>query len=88
MKFEYDPVKSVANKDKHGIDFDAAQRLWNDALVEIPALYKDEPRTLLIGRIDGKYWTAVITHRNGTIRIISCRRSRNEEVKWYEKEAR
>ena len=30
MKFEYDPDKSAANREKHGIDFDEAQALWND----------------------------------------------------------
>ncbi len=43
--FEYDPDKSAENKRKHGIDFEAAQRLWADAgLVEIPARTTDEPR--------------------------------------------
>ena len=86
MKFEYDSTKSVANKDKHGIDFEEAQRLWGDTLLEIPSQYEREPRFLLIGRIEGKYWTAVATRRDGAFRIISCRRSRNEEVKWYEEE--
>ena len=44
MGFEYDPDKSAENKRKHGIDFEAAQRLWADAgLVEIPARTTDEP---------------------------------------------
>ena len=85
MKFIYNPAKSVANKAKHGIDFDEAQRLWDDALLEIPSQYQGEPRALLIGHIEGTYWTAVITRRDEAIRIISCRRSRTEEVIWYEK---
>ena len=38
MKFEYDEKKSLINKQKHGIDFVEAQKLWQDedALV-IPA---------------------------------------------------
>ena len=85
MRFEFDPAKGAANKAKHGIDFEEAQRLWNDALLEIPSQHQGEPRALLIGRIEGKYWTAVITRRDEAIRIISCRRSRNEEAGWYEK---
>ena len=85
MKFEYDQDKSVANNIKHGIDFEEAQRLWDGCLFEVPSQYEEEPRSLLIGLIDGKHWTAVITRRDGAIRIISCRRSRNEEVRWYEK---
>lgn len=87
MGFEYDPDKSVENKRKHGIDFVEAQRLWTDAgLVEIPARTKDEPRWLLIGRIDEKLWSAVITRRGEYIRLISVRRSRDEEVEIYESE--
>jgi uncharacterized DUF497 family protein len=83
MKFDYDPEKSLLNKAKHGIDFEEARRLWEGALLEIPSQYEKEPRSLLIGRIEEKHWTAVITRRKGAIRIISCRRSRNEEVGWY-----
>ena len=52
--------------------------------LEIPSMRNQEPRALLIGRIRDKYWTAVITRRKEALRIISCRRSRNEEVSWYE----
>ena len=30
MDFEYDPEKNAANKQKHGVDFEEAQALWND----------------------------------------------------------
>ena len=30
MAFEFDPVKSAANAAEHGIDFEAAQALWDD----------------------------------------------------------
>ena len=87
MGFEYDPDKSNENKRKHGIDFVEAQRLWADArLVEIPARTTDEPRWLLIGKIDEKHWSAVITRRGENIRLISVRHSRDEEVEIYESE--
>jgi uncharacterized protein len=83
--FEFDELKSQSNLLKHGIDFIAAQELWNDAeLVEIPAKTEDEPRYLIIGMISGKYWSAVITYRGLNIRLISVRRSRPEEIKLYE----
>ncbi|MEI6435939.1 MAG: BrnT family toxin, partial [Bacteroidota bacterium] len=28
MTFEFDPLKSCSNKEKHGIDFHQAQHLW------------------------------------------------------------
>ncbi|WP_219414046.1 BrnT family toxin [Pseudonocardia nigra] len=84
-EFEFDPNKSAANRDKHGIDFIEAQRLWVDGLrVEVPARTVDEARWLVIGRIDGKHWSAVVTFRQGKVRIISVRRSREEEVAIYE----
>jgi uncharacterized DUF497 family protein len=70
MDFAFDPLKSAANLAKHGIDFLDAQALWSDpALLEIPARTTDEPRFLVIGQ---------------TIRLISVRRSRLEEVQLYE----
>ena len=85
LAFEYDEGKSRANREKHGIDFVQAQAIWNDPdLIEIPALTVDEPRFLVIGRIDGKHWSAVVTYRSENIRLISVRRSRSEEVVIYE----
>lgn len=85
MSFEYDPRKSEANREKHGIDFEEAQALWNDeAYLEIPAGTLDEPRFLVVGKIQGKHWSAVITYRGENIRIISVRRSRDEEIDLYE----
>lgn len=86
MKFEFDSQKSESNHQKHGIDFIEAQALWDDwDLLEIPAkTVEDESRCLVIGKIEGKHWSAVITYRGDSIRIISVRRSREKEVKYYE----
>jgi uncharacterized DUF497 family protein len=83
--FEFDATKSAANLTKHGIDFVEAQKLWHDPmLLEIPAKTEDEPRFLVLGRIDGKHWSAVMTYRGTNIRLISVRRARKEEVALYE----
>ena len=85
MEYEFDEQKSKANKAKHGIDFVEAQTLWEDIdLLEIPARTDDEPRTIVIGKIGDKHWSAIITCRNEKIRIISVRRSRREERELYE----
>lgn len=85
MEFEFDPGKSLANKRKHGIDFEEAQALWDDPdLVEIPAKVSGEPRFLVIGRISGRHWSGVITYRDERIRMISVRRSGKKEVLIYE----
>ena len=83
--FEFDDKKSQTNLDKHGIDFVDAQRLWADPdLIEVQARSTDEPRSLVIGVIEDKFWSAVITNRGEVIRIISVRRSRTTEVVIYE----
>ena len=88
MKFEFDPKKSAANKQKHGLDFHEAEALWDDPdLIEVPVQTIDEPRYLVIGKIGGKHWSGVITYRGEKIRIISVRRSRKEEVEIYESES-
>lgn len=83
--FEYDDAKPQSNKDKHGIDFEEVQALWDDpCLLEIPAKTVDEARTLVVGSLGGKHWSAVITYRGDNIRIISARRARTKEVALYE----
>jgi uncharacterized DUF497 family protein len=83
--FEYDENKSQTNQQKHGIDFIEAQKLWeDDNLLEITSKSETEPRYLIIGQVQDKHWTAVITYRSEMIRIISVRRSRTNEVTWYE----
>jgi uncharacterized protein len=83
--FEYDEIKSQSNFAKHGIDFIEAQQLWDDPnLIEIPSRIQDEIRFVLIGKINDKHWSGVITYRNQNIRIISVRRSRKQEVTLYE----
>ncbi len=83
--FEFDPVKSESNRIKHSIDFEEAQLLWNDPmLLEIAANTEDEPRFLLIGVVEDQPLSALITYRGSTIRLISVRRARKEEVSLYE----
>ena len=86
MIFEYDSNKSESNKIKHGIGFDEAKALWNDPYaIELPSLQNlDEDGFLVLGRIEGKHYTAIITYRKSAIRIISVRRSRKKEVALYE----
>jgi hypothetical protein len=85
MEFEFDEPKSQTNKRKHGIDFVEAQVLWDDPeLLEIPLESDDEQRLLVIGLIGSKNWTAIITYRKTRVRIISVRRSRDDERELYE----
>ena len=86
MGFEFNPEKSDANEQKHGIDFVKAQMLWEDPdRLQVQARTQGEPRWMLISQLDGKVWSVIFTIRDEKIRIISVRRSRAKEVEQYEK---
>ena len=85
MEYEFDEIKSAANKAKHGLDFSEAQKLRQDVdAVEIPAKSDVEQRKMLIARIGGKIWSAIFTERDNKIQIISVRRTRTNEEAMYE----
>lgn len=87
MNFDWDAVKSNANRIKHGMDFETAKGLWLDEnRIEIYAPHPVEERSIIIGKLHGKLWTAVYTFRDNAVRIISVRRSRKKEEALYEKE--
>lgn len=81
---EWDDVKSIINKKKHGISFDTAALVFAD---EERVEYYDilhsveEERFIVIGRVESVLFV-VYTTRGENIRIISARRAtlREEEV--------
>lgn len=85
MEFEFDPRKSETNQAKHGIDFVESQALWRSKHVLLGAKDALEKRYMVIGRIGSEHWSAIITYRGATIRIISVRRSTPLEIETYEK---
>jgi uncharacterized DUF497 family protein len=85
MQFEFDPAKSAANLEKHGIDFVTAQALWDDPDGQMgDALDRGERREILFAQLQRKIWAAVFIRRGANIRIISVRRARTREVEVYE----
>jgi uncharacterized DUF497 family protein len=63
-----------------------AQALWLDeALLEGRGRGVDEARSMMIGRIDEERWSAVITHRGASVRLVSVRRARPKDVAGYER---
>ena len=79
--FECDPAKSLSNAAKHGMDFNTVQRMWDGVVIAAPARSVSEDRLMAIGLIDGKFWTVIATLRGPVLRIISARRSRQNEIK-------
>ncbi|MES2661946.1 MAG: BrnT family toxin [Pseudomonadota bacterium] len=66
--FEFHQTKSLANLEKHRIDFIEAQAIWKDPdLIEIQAKSHDGIRAFIIGMIHHKHWSAIITYRNEKI---------------------
>ena len=85
MQFEFDRGKSEINKAKHGIDFVEGQALWKSKHIRLDAKDALEKRYMIIGIIEREHWSAIITYRGATIRIISIRKSTPREIDTYEK---
>jgi len=79
VRFEWDPNKSANNEAKHGISLAAAAELWDGPVVSIPSVKPGEERHLAIGLIGGRHWTVIFAPRGDHLRLISARRSRNNE---------
>ena len=85
MKFDWDPAKSASNKAKHGLSLASAKALWAGSVITLPSKNPGELRHLAIGLIEGHPWTVVYTLRDNSIRLISARRSRENEKALYKK---
>ena len=84
--FEFDPVKSRQDTEKHGIDFVKVQAKWESLWISAESNQNAlEPRELVVGRINNSIWAAIITRRGENIRIISARRARLNEEQVYER---
>ena len=87
MKFEWDEAKSRINREKHGISLAEACVLWDGEYLEAESSHPEETRRLAVGKIGGRFWTVIFTMRGETIRLISARRSReNEKEAYHEKD--
>ncbi len=81
---EWDEAKRRTNLVKHGLDFRDAMFLFDGRpLIEAPASFVAEPRTITTGIMGGIAVTLVWTWRGSTRRIISFRRARHEEREAY-----
>ncbi|MFH1798433.1 MAG: BrnT family toxin [Candidatus Omnitrophota bacterium] len=83
MEFEYDVEKARTNKEKHGVDFEEAKKIWHNDFLMAPALSDGEHRYMIIGKIKESLYSCIFTVRGERIRIISCRKSRDKEKRGY-----
>jgi hypothetical protein len=90
VTFEWDRRKAARNRRKHGVSFQEAATVFADPL----ALTYDDPdhsaleeRFITIGMSDvGRMLIVAHADRNGSIRIISARKSTARERRHYEEE--
>ena len=89
MNFEWDEQKNTINKAKHGISFEEACSIFNDAnalLMPDPDHSGDEERFVILG-LSTKLNMLVVCHcyRNDdqTVRIISARKATKTECRYY-----
>ena len=87
-QFEYDRNKSLSNLDKHGIDFEEAQKIWENpnAKIAYERSVEGEDRFSIVGYIQQRCFVAIFTLRDDNIRIISVRRCRKNEKRRFEDE--
>lgn len=86
--FEWDRIKSLSNKKKHGVSFGETIEIWKGyhLTVENIAYSKDgENRNATMGYIGKNIYTAIWTLREGRIRMISVRRSKHDEKEVFRK---
>jgi uncharacterized DUF497 family protein len=86
MRFSWDPSKALSNRAKHGISFDFALRIFEDAAhIDVDASRDEdgEQRRKAIGRVDGKLYSVVYTRRGAITWIISARRTNPKENRYY-----
>lgn len=93
VHFEWDPRKARTNKQKHGVTFEVAAKVFLDeyALTELERIEDAEERWRTIGSVAG-FTILVVAHTvheeggDDIIRIISARRAEKRERIRYEKE--
>lgn len=85
-EFEWDDDKAESNLVKHGVSFEAGQRVFDDAFsLGLPdnGNIGDEVRYVMIGMVNGILLTVVYTERGERTRIISARKATRHEQREY-----
>jgi uncharacterized DUF497 family protein len=82
--FEYDPAKSRANREKHGIDFAEAVSLWGDSGGSKSLSTRRTSPVFSSSAGSGETLDGCVNKQGERVRIISVRRSRKIEVSLYE----
>ena len=88
LAFEWDETKAGENLKKHKVGFDEGKTIFNDPfLFTFPDIDTSdaEARYVNIGlSVRDRVLVLIHTERQGTIRIISCRKASGRERRHYE----
>jgi hypothetical protein len=90
LRFDWDEQKNKSNRSKHGIWFEEALSVFEDAHGRLfcdPEHSEDEDRFILLGTSSAGR-TLIVIHcyrkSDSLVRIISARKATREEVRFYE----
>jgi len=85
--FEWNEVKSRANLERRGFDFEFVTRVFDGDLLEHDDTRREygERRVVSIGEIEGEIFAVVYTWRGANRRIISARDANRRERNAYRK---
>ncbi len=83
VSFEWNEQKNLANRAKHGIDFDDAIEVFYGPSILCRSDSNNEERWIAIGSSENRLIAVVFTRRADVIRIISARRARKNEEREY-----
>ena len=86
MRFEWDENKNQQNRQKHGISFEEAKKIFSGIVFSSldQKFDYDEIREVSIGTLQGFVIVTVAhTERNGKIRLISARKATPKERRQY-----
>lgn len=85
MNYEWNEAKRVHNRDRHGVDFSAAEAFDWALAIKRQDDRKDygEMRFVAMAPIGERLHVMVYTLRRDNIRIISLRKASRKEVKRY-----
>lgn len=85
MQFEWDENKNLKNMEKHKVNFEEAETIFNDPnAIELEASHNGEYRIIRIGKTATKIILFVVyTLRGLVIRLISARQANKDERNLY-----
>lgn len=86
MEYEWDPAKSEANLNKHGISFDEARYIFDGPILTRIDDREDygEIRNISLGTISADAALVVVhTERGNRVRLISARKASRTEWEVY-----